>query len=305
MNQSSTSLDRLIVGSNPLWGMDHYLAERARERNAYMTNQRVHRVLRAAFDSGASGFTFTADASVNDQLQEIRESGDHLSIGLYPLVPNMQTIPRLLAKGMSGMISEVLSDLSWSEKARTLIKGGWSVLRKDPFSALETYLDWEVSRLMDAAPQGSRLETVILHEIITDSMIALGADEAFSRYVRIISKRMGVRPGFETRNFVRFCEFSAGLGYRVSDFVVMAPFNSSGFQMTPTRDACERKLESLTGPHVVAVSILAGGMLPLESAVTYLKKHKQIESVAIGMSSEVHAKETFTRLSHDWLGRPA
>ena len=46
----------------------------------------------------------------------------------------------------------------------------------------------------------AKLESVILHEVITDMSLALNLDWLFHSFVSYLSKK-GITPGFNTRNF--------------------------------------------------------------------------------------------------------
>ena len=75
----------------------------------------------------------------------------------------------------------------------------------------------------------------------------------------------------------------------------MTPFNSIGFQMSPSREACELCLSGLSDADVIAMSIMAGGYLNLDQAFQYLRTLPKLSGVAIGASSKEHAEETFRK----------
>ena len=82
----------------------------------------------------------------------------------------------------------------------------------------------------------------------------------------------------------------------------MTPMNPVGFQMHPSREACEEALKSLENTQVVAMSILAAGYLKLPEAVDYLNGLSQIDSVVVGTTQGTHATETFGYLRDNWIG---
>jgi triosephosphate isomerase len=82
----------------------------------------------------------------------------------------------------------------------------------------------------------------------------------------------------------------------LSDILIMTPFNSIGFQMNPSRESCETCLSRMSDANVIAMSILAGGYISLNDAVTYVRHCSGISGVAVGVSSLDHAENTFRKL---------
>jgi hypothetical protein len=82
----------------------------------------------------------------------------------------------------------------------------------------------------------------------------------------------------------------------LEDVVIAAPFNKVGFQMVPSKEECEKALAGLPKPNVLAISILAAGYLKPEEAVDYIAGLPNIKGVAVGVSKERHANETFKLL---------
>jgi predicted aldo/keto reductase-like oxidoreductase len=75
--------------------------------------------------------------------------------------------------------------------------------------------------------------------------------------------------------------------------------------MTPSRIECEKVLELLPKPNVIAISILAAGYLKLEEAIEYVKNLPNIKGVAVGVSKEKHANETFKILKEAFKSEPS
>lgn len=99
-----------------------------------------------------------------------------------------------------------------------------------------------------------------------------------------------------TRNFARFSDFITTTDVSMKDLVIMTPFNKAGFQMNPSRESCEERLPKLPESRVIAMSVLASGYLGLDEAIKYLKVLPKQVSCVVGVSSESHARETFSFL---------
>lgn len=90
-------------------------------------------------------------------------------------------------KGMTGLMNEILSMLSTSDKAKLFVKGGFSALRFDPSGLFRTYLDAELKSYLRVKPKNATLQGVILAEVPTD--LCLGFKEThllkiFAQHVR-------------------------------------------------------------------------------------------------------------------------
>jgi hypothetical protein len=63
--------------------------------------------------------------------------------------------------------------------------------------------------------------------------------------------------------------------------------------MSPSRTECEKALASVPESSIIAISILAAGYLKLPEAIEYLRNLSSLKGVAVGVSKEQHAYETF------------
>ncbi|MEM2440178.1 MAG: hypothetical protein QW493_03055, partial [Candidatus Bathyarchaeia archaeon] len=188
-----------------------------------------------------------------------------------------------------------------SGNLRAAASGLNGILRSDLASLVKTYLLYEVSRVRHSAGGKAKLESVLLHQLITDLCLSLGLDWVFRFYAEFLLKA-GIIPGFNTGNFTFLVEKFRDWDISLNDIVIAAPFNKIGFQMVPSKEECEKALESLPKPNVLAISILAAGYLKPEEAVDYIAGLPNIKGVAVGVSKEKHATETF-RLLRERLSR--
>jgi hypothetical protein len=290
-------VDRLILGANPFVGVDHYLSERARQRKVELDAKRVQKVFLKALACGATGFTFSWGPEVARLLTDLRGIELPSELGLYPLVPNLgEYWPAFMSGGPSALISAVLENLSLRSKARALMQGGLTWLTLDPSRAIRAFLPIEIEKLEAAVPSTSRVRTVFLNEAFTDLALAFKLDELIQTYAEVVQEDLGLVPGFQTRNFARLVDFMKTSKLPVDEYTFMAPFNPIGFQMPMGRKASEDALASLASPNVIAISILGGGQVSLADSLSYLSSVRQIRSVAVGVSTEQHAEETFTGL---------
>jgi len=166
----------------------------------------------------------------------------------------------------------------------------------DPKRVLRTYVSTELELMLKNAPSNAELRSVILHDVFTDLSVSFEAAELITSFANMVTDKYHVRPGFATRNFSKFIDFASKCGLNLDQIVVLTPFNKAGFQMNPSRGACEETLRRNTEVTVIAMSILAAGFLKLNDAMQYLHEQPLIKSFVVGASTQEHARETFSRL---------
>jgi hypothetical protein len=288
----------LLVGDNPFHGISHLSQERSRVRGDTPTNpEYAARLIGLSVENGADGFMFSVSGTTLSILDVLRKNGDNDGLRLYAIVPYAYEYVRLAGAlgGIPGLAKKLVREIVFSGNLRAVATGLNGVVRSDLASLFKTYLLYEVSRVRRSAGGKAKLESVLLHQLITDLCLGLGLDWVFKFYTEFLLKR-GITPGFNTGNFALLVEKLREWDIGLEDVVIAAPFNKVGFQMVPSREECEKALAGLPKPIVLAISILAAGYLKPEEAVDYIAGLPNIKGVAVGVSKEKHAVETFKLL---------
>jgi hypothetical protein len=294
-------LDKLILGWNPLLGVHHFLPEKARERAPLLNVENCVKIIKSAVSSGARGFNFGVEPKAYAILAHLKELDLDCEIGLYPIIPDVQSlVSAQLRKGTMGMLAETLKALSWSSKISVILRAGMAALATDPIHAAKAYLDIEIEKLLKSSPPYTKLRCILLHEAVTDLALCYDAKNLIMQFIEHLRAKGNIYPGFVTRNFVKFVDFCEKNDISLKEVIIMAPFNKLGFQMTPSRDECERALKRVPKSNIIAISILAGGRLPLEEGLEYIKS-LGISNIAVGVSTASQAKDTFTSLSNAFI----
>jgi hypothetical protein len=292
------TIKTLLIGDNTFIGVSHLSQEHARDRTDKLNIETIVEVICSALSSGATGYTFSTHPT-NSQILSALDTSDSLTsqFDLYPIVPYAEGYVRLAnEKGMSGLVNEVLSKLAISDKAKLLVEGGLSALKLDALGILKTYLDAELKGYLNVKPKNAVLRSVLLHEVLTDLCLALGETEILNVFAQHMHDKYHVQPGFVTYNLPRFVKLFQEAAIHLKDIVIMTPFNSAGYQMSPSRHSCEVCLSSLSESNVIGMSVMAGGYLKLDEAIDYVRSLPHLSGVAVGASSKEHAHNTFTRL---------
>jgi hypothetical protein len=287
-------LKSLLIGDNAFIGVSHLSQVHARQKLHQLRLDTIVDVIGEAAASGATGYTFSVHPNNFRILTALEKTGKLKGLEIWPVLPYAAGYVRTInEKGMAGLISEVLSGLGFADKAKFLVSSGISAVTFDPARMLNTFVDMQLANILNLKKVS--LRTVLLHEVITDLGISFQTRQLFNSYMRHIQDKYNATPGFVTRNFVRFVRYFQEASLSLKDTVIMTPFNSIGFQMNPSKEACERCLSDLTDGNVIAMSIMAGGYLTLDKAAQYLQALRGISGIVVGVSTKQHAQQTFTR----------
>jgi hypothetical protein len=284
----------ILVGDNPFHGVSHLSQERARARGKDLLNPEYAAYLvELSVKDGADGFMFSVDEATLSILRLLRGKEVAKGLRLYAITPATYSYVRLMAPmGIGGLAKSFVKQLIVSGNFKAAVIGLKGAMLSDPVALLKSFLSYEFSRIKSSSDKHMVLESVMLHEIITDMALALSLEWLFNSYIKFM-KELELTPGFETRNFTYLVSKFREWGVDLNDIVIAAPFNKIGFQMTPSRIECEKVLNLLPKPNVIVISILAAGYLKLEEAIEYVKNLPNIKGVAVGVSKEQHAIKTF------------
>jgi len=282
-----------LIGDNAFIGVSHLSHDHARQRLKELHLETINRLFETALSCGATGFSFTVHPTNLRILDTLENVGTTSNLELYPILPYAAGYVRTVnEKGVGGLINDFMSRYSLADKAKLSLRVGFSTLTLDPTGMMRTYID---SELLPIVRVGGKLSTILLHEVVTDVAVSFQSRNLIDSYMQHVRDKYHVKPGFVTRNFARFVKFFRDVNLPLEDTIIMTPVNKIGFQMNPSREACEACLSEIHGVSVIAMSILAGGYLTLEEAVGYIRQ-QNLSGTVVGVSSEDHAQRVFTKL---------
>ena len=230
-------------------------------------------------------------------LKSIRERKRIDELKLYPIVPYAFEYVRIATQtGTPGLAARFAKQIAVSGDVRATISGLKGVMRMNPPDLLKTYLSYEISRIKSATGNSKNLESIFLHEVITDMGLALNLKWLFTTYSNFLSKKK-IIPGFHTRNFPYLIKKFDEWGINPNKTLITTPFNKAGFQMNPSREKCEETLARLSSPVVLAISVFAGGYFKPSEALDYIARLNNLKGVVAGVSTEQQARESFNLLN--------
>jgi len=293
----------LLVGDNPFHRISHLSQERSRIRGDTPTSpEYAAKLVSVAVENGANGFMFSVSNTTLSILRILNANSVVEHLDLYGIVPYAYEYVRMASQkgGVPGLAKTVAKEIFFSGNFGAVVSGLNGVVRAKPISLMKAYLAYEISRIKSATGKNARLSCVLLHQLVTDVCLGFNLDWLFRAYVDFMMDK-GIMPGFNTGNFAflvnKFREWCINL----EEVIIVAPFNKVGFQMVPSKEKCEKTLAALPRPNVVAISIMAAGYLQPIEAIKYIAGLSNIRGVAVGISKEKHANETFKLLVH-YLG---
>jgi len=292
----------LLVGDNPFHGISHLSQARARSRDHRLFHSDYAAGLVAlAMNNGADGFMFSVSEKTLSIIRILRQKETNTNQRLYAIIPYAYEYVRLATQtGISGLAKIVAKQMILSANIRATVMGIKGFLTSDVATLLKTYLVFEISRIKSAAGDQAKLDSVLLHEIVTEMALALNLDWLFKSYIEFMLKS-GLTPGFETRNFAYLKQKFRDWGIDFRQVIIATPFNKIGFQMNPSKIDCENALIDIYEPNVIAMSIFAAGYIKPIEAITYIKNLPNLKGIVVGVSKEHHACETFSLL-HENIG---
>lgn len=279
--------DPIILGHNQFIGVSHLSQDAGRTREERFSDiAHAGEVIAYSVSQGVKGMMLSTHPRARDILDYLRHEGLADEMNMYPLIPYAQGyVRRMNAVGLTGMVREILRSASLKTKADIALYGSLGYLRKDLTRLLGAFVDIEMLLFKDF-----NVKAVFLHDAFVDLSLALGAAGEVRSFCDHVRRRYGAEPGFVTMNFPLLIRSFKEWG--IERPLVMTTFNSAGFQMNPSREACERALRE-GDASVVAMSTLAAGYLKPAEAYDYLHSLPNIDSVVVGVSTVEHARETF------------
>ncbi len=288
-----------MVGDNPFHGVSHVSQDRANQRGqAIREPEYAAGIVAAAINNGAGGFTFTVDETTLSILRLLRKYQFSSSPKLYAFIPYAYEYVRLAVSlgGIVGLARMIATQIVLSGNYKAIVNGVKGALTVDPGSAFKAYAYYEAGRIKAAAGKKAELDCIFIHEVVTDMALALDMQWLFNSHVDAMNE-LDIRPGFHTRNLPFLLEKFRQWDMKPDNIMLTTPLNAIGMQMNPSKTEAEKALNNADGFDIIIFAILAGGLITLEQAWSYLDGLPNIYGVAVGVSSKEQAEKTFSFIS--------
>jgi hypothetical protein len=228
-----------LVGDNAFQGVSHLSQERSRDRVSAITNTGYCAdLIITAIENGADGFMFTANENTLAILREIKAKAAYKprTLSLYAIVPSAVNYVRLSGqKGMEGLAKHTAKQIIASGNLQAVASCLKGLAKTDIEPLLIGLLATEISKIKSSAGKMAKLESILMHELLTDIALSINARWIFDCFIKLVEE-LKITPGFETRNFSLLVRRLAEWAVDVKKVLIVAPFNKVGFQMSPSKE---------------------------------------------------------------------
>ncbi|MDH3697585.1 MAG: hypothetical protein OEQ81_02900 [Flavobacteriaceae bacterium] len=280
-------LDKILLGHNPLFGVDHLSQERGNAKEQKFGNRSaLNEILRYAHSKGVKAMMMSTHPRAEVILDIIDKDPvlkDDFTI--YPLLPYIvKYVRQSNEKGMFNVLKGLLSQAGASKSLSMLMTGLGSLVGGNLYKGIRILIDIEMLPF-----KGHKLGAIFMHDALVDLALGLGCDEVYDVFREHIEKKYAVPGGLITKNVPMLVDRLEGRGWE--DYLIMAAFNKTGFYINPSLEATEAVLKN-PGMNFIPMSTLAAGAIPPREAFEYVGQFPEIKSVVVGMSKKSHIDQT-------------
>jgi hypothetical protein len=286
------TMDRLLLGDNQFFGINHMSEDRARaQAMRFQDTDAIVEVVEIALHEGVRTLMCTTHERIADVCDRVRADASRFpDLRFYPCMPYAHKYANAVTEyGMLGALRSFVPDEGMLD---AIVRGGRSVMRKEIEGLITLLIDAEMKMF-----HGLPTPVIFLQNVVVDLLLGLGFDEAFVVFDRHVRARYGAEPGFITMNLPLLLDRLDAIG--MADPIVCANINALGFRMSGGVDAYERTLAERSF-RPVAMSVFASGAIAPRPALEWIHRHAAVESVVFGASSRSSIVGTATIARELW-----
>lgn len=283
-------LDKVILGDNQFFGINHRSQEKAEEMLKRFGNiDNIFEVYDNAFECGVKAVMLNSNEKAVAICDRFRaQKSKYGDVAWYPSIPYAYKYANMVNElGIFPAVNEVLFKGNSAGGVLNMIgKGAAAVLTKDAMRMMEMLIDVEYKMYRDL-----NVKVFFLQNIVTDLILGYGVKDVFEHFAEYIRKKYKVTPGFVTLNLPYLKSKLEEWG--IDDVVICSSINAAGFNMHPSKEEYERVIaENDTSKYqLMAMNVLASGSITVQQSFDYINS-LNIQSVVFGASSKGHIKST-------------
>jgi len=277
-------LDRLLLGDNQFFGVNHMSEEKARaQAMRFQHVDAIMEVIDAAYDEGITTFMCTTHDRIAEVADRVRaEPARYADFAFLPSMPYAHKYADAVTE--SGMLGAIRRFLPEEGIVNATLRGGRALARKDIEGIITLLVDAELAMF-----RGTRTPVVWLQNVVVDLLLGLGFRDAFGVFAEHVRSRYGAEPGFITMNLPLCLDVLADQG--IENPLVCSNINKIGFRMSGGVEAYRRVLDERPF-RAVAMSVFASGAIPPREAIEWLAAQPNVESIVFGASTRAHLAST-------------
>lgn len=283
-------LDKIILGDNQFFGINHRSQEKAEEMLKRFSNiDNIFEVYDDAFDCGVKAVMLNSNENATAICDRFRENkSKYGNVAWYPSIPYAYKYANMVNE--MGIFPAINETIFKGNSARGVLgmmaKGVTMAMTKDAMKMMEMLIDVEYKMFRDL-----NVKVFFLQNIVTDLVLGYNIKDVFEHYCEYIRKKYKVTPGFVTLNM----PFLKGKleEWGIDDVVICSSINAAGFNMHPSKEEYE-KVIAANDPskyQLMAMNVLASGSISVKESFDYIN-NLNIQSVVFGASSKNHIQST-------------
>ena len=283
-------LDRIILGDNQFFGINHRSQEKSEEMLKRFGNiDNIFEVYDNAFDCGVKAVMLNSNEKAVAICDRFRANkAKYGDIAWYPSIPYAYKYANMVNElGIFPAINETIFKGNSAKGVLGMMAKGVTVaITKDAMKMMEMLIDVEYKMFRDL-----NVKVFFLQNIITDLILGFDIKEVFEHFCEYIRKKYKVTPGFVTLNLPYLKGKFEQWG--IEDVVICSSINAAGFNMHPSKEEYEKLIATndTSKYQLMAMNVLASGSITTKESFDYINQ-LNVQSVVFGASSKAHIQST-------------
>lgn len=283
-------LDKIILGDNQFFGINHRSQEKAEEMLKHFGNiDNIFEVYDNAFDCGVRAVMLNSNEKAIAICDRFRANKSRYGeIAWYPSIPYAYKYANMVNElGIFPAINEtIFKGNSAKGVLGMMAKGVTMAVTKDAMKMMEMLIDVEYKMFRDL-----NVRVFFLQNIVTDLILGYDIKDVFEHFCEYIRKKYKVTPGFVTLNMPHLKSKFEEWG--IEDVVICSSINAAGFNMHPSKEEYEKVIAANDSSkyQLMAMNVLASGSITVKQSFDYING-LNIQSVVFGASSKPHIQST-------------
>ena len=290
-------LDKIILGDNQFFGINHRSQEKAEEMLKRFGNiDNIFEVYDNACECGVKAVMLNSNEKAMAICDRFRANkSKYGDVAWYPSIPYAYKYANMVNElGIFPALNEaIFKGNSAKGVLGMMAKGVTLAVTKDAMKLMEMLIDVEYKMFRDL-----NVKVFFLQNIITDLMLGYNVKAIFEHYAEYVRKKYKVTPGFVTLNMPYLKSKLEEWG--IEDVVICSSINAAGFNMHPSKEEYE-KVIAANDPskyQLMAMNVLASGSITVQQSFDYINS-LNIQSVVFGASSKNHIQSTVDAIKID------
>lgn len=281
---SAITMDRLLLGDNQFFGINHMSEEKARtQAMRFQRTDAIMDIVDAAYDEGIRTLMCTTHDRIVEVADRIRaDPVRYDGFRFYPCMPYAHKYANAVTEhGTIGALREFMPSQSWVSAA---IAGGKALATKEIDGIARVLIDMEMNMF-----KGTSTPVVFVQNVLTDLLLGMGFSGAFRIFHEHIRDRYAAEPAYITMNLPMLITALEREG--IERPIICCNINKIGFRMSGGFDAY---LDALRSGRVraVAMSVYASGAIPADEAIHWISELPGVEAIVFGASSRANIRGT-------------